>query len=133
MNRRRWRRGERSRLGKVSVERRAVVIVLGNENGGSGKSTTALHLIVGLLRDGYCVGAIDLDARQATLSGYILAREALARAKGVPLPMRTDRLDRHAQPDGDDCAAQQARRQRNDRCSREARSAFVRSRALASG
>jgi chromosome partitioning protein len=71
----------------VSIEQRAQVIVLGNEKGGSGKSTAAMHLIVGLLRDGYRVGAIDLDARQATLDGYLAAREAFAAAKGVALPM----------------------------------------------
>jgi len=71
----------------VSIEQRAQVIVLGNEKGGSGKSTAAMHLIVGLLRDGYRVGAIDLDARQATLGGYLAAREIFAAAKGVALPM----------------------------------------------
>jgi chromosome partitioning protein len=71
----------------VSIEQRAQVIVLGNEKGGSGKSTAAMHLIVGLLRDGYRVGAIDLDARQATLGGYLAAREAFSAAKGVALPM----------------------------------------------
>jgi chromosome partitioning protein len=71
----------------VTRERRAQVIVLGNEKGGSGKSTAAMHLIVGLLRDGYRVGAIDLDARQATLSAYVAARAAFAEARGVALPM----------------------------------------------
>ncbi len=74
-------------MATVSIEQRAQVIVLGNEKGGSGKSTAAMHLIVGLLRDGYRVGAIDLDARQATLGGYLAAREAFAAAKGVALPM----------------------------------------------
>lgn len=74
-------------MATVSIEQRAQVIVLGNEKGGSGKSTAAMHLIVGLLRDGYRVGAIDLDARQATLDGYLAAREAFAAAKGVALPM----------------------------------------------
>jgi chromosome partitioning protein len=74
-------------LASVSVLRRATLIVLGNEKGGSGKSTTAMHLIVGLLRDGYRVGAIDLDARQATLAGYIAAREIFVRTKGVTLPV----------------------------------------------
>ncbi len=63
------------------------MIVLGNEKGGSGKSTTAMHLIVGLLQDGYRVGAIDLDARQGTLSGYLASRQAFAAARGVPLPV----------------------------------------------
>lgn len=74
-------------MASVSIEQRAQVIVLGNEKGGSGKSTAAMHLIVGLLRDGYRVGAIDLDARQATLTGYLAAREAFAQAKGVALPL----------------------------------------------
>ncbi len=74
-------------MASVSVLRRATLIVLGNEKGGSGKSTTAMHLVVGLLRDGYRVGAIDLDARQATLAGYIAARETFVRTKGVTLPV----------------------------------------------
>lgn len=74
-------------LASVTVERRAQVIVLGNEKGGSGKSTAAMHIIVGLLRDGYRVGAIDLDARQATLSAYLGAREAFARGKSINLPL----------------------------------------------
>ncbi|MFM9935349.1 MAG: division plane positioning ATPase MipZ [Novosphingobium sp.] len=74
-------------MATVSIEQRAQVIVLGNEKGGSGKSTAAMHVIVGLLRDGYRVGAIDLDARQATLTGYLAAREAFAAAKGVALPV----------------------------------------------
>lgn len=73
-------------MASVMVERRAQVIVLGNEKGGSGKSTTAMHLIVGLLRDGYRVGAIDLDARQGTLSGYLASRQAFATARMVDLP-----------------------------------------------
>jgi chromosome partitioning protein len=74
-------------LASVSLEQRAHLIVLGNEKGGSGKSTTAMHLIVGLLRDGYQVGAMDLDARQGTLSGYLAARAAYASRHGVELPM----------------------------------------------
>jgi chromosome partitioning protein len=72
----------------VTIERRAHVIVLGNEKGGSGKSTAAMHLIVGLLRDGYRVGALDLDARQATLTQYLIARAAFAQAHqgDVPVP-----------------------------------------------
>ena len=70
----------------VTIERRAHVIVLGNEKGGSGKSTAAMHLIVGLLRDGHRVGALDLDARQATLGQYVAARQAFASARGTDLP-----------------------------------------------
>jgi chromosome partitioning protein len=74
-------------LNSVSFDQRAHVIVLGNEKGGSGKSTSAMHLVVGFLRDGYQVGTIDLDARQGTLSGYLTARAAYAARHGVELPM----------------------------------------------
>ncbi len=47
------------------------VIVLGNEKGGSGKSTTAMHVIVALLKSGRRVGAIDLDLRQQSLTRYL--------------------------------------------------------------
>ncbi len=73
-------------LANVTFEQRAHVIVLGNEKGGSGKSTSAMHLVVGLMRDGYKVGAIDLDARQGTLSGYLAARQAFEARHGVTLP-----------------------------------------------
>ncbi|MDE2335176.1 MAG: AAA family ATPase [Rhodospirillales bacterium] len=68
------------------MEKRAQIVVLGNEKGGSGKSTAAMHIIVGLLRDGYRVAAIDLDARQGTLSRYLVARAAFAESRGIPLP-----------------------------------------------
>ncbi len=74
-------------MASISYEQRAHLIVLGNEKGGSGKSTTAMHLVVGLMRDGYQVGTIDLDARQGTLSGYLVARRAYAARHGVELPV----------------------------------------------
>lgn len=52
----------------------AHVIVFGNEKGGSGKSTTAMHTAIALMRLGYKVGTIDLDARQGTLSRYMKNR-----------------------------------------------------------
>lgn len=63
------------------------VIVLGNEKGGSGKSTAAMHLIVGLLHAGRRVGSMDVDSRQATLSRYLDNRRATIAGKGVVLPM----------------------------------------------
>ena len=54
---------------------RAHVIVVGNEKGGSGKSTTAMHMAIGLLRSGYRVSTIDVDGRQGTLSRYVTNRE----------------------------------------------------------
>lgn len=52
----------------------AHIIVFGNEKGGSGKSTTAMHVAIGLLRLGYKVATIDLDARQGTLTRYMANR-----------------------------------------------------------
>jgi len=53
---------------------RAHIIVFGNEKGGSGKSTTAMHAAIALLRLGYKVGTVDLDARQGTLTRYMKNR-----------------------------------------------------------
>ena len=66
---------------------RAHIIVLGNEKGGSGKSTTAMHLAVGLLDQGFTVGAVDLDARQRTFSRYVENRNAYCADNGVRLAM----------------------------------------------
>ena len=71
----------------MAGDHRVNVIVLGNEKGGSGKSTTAMHVIVGLLRHGYRIGAVDLDARQATLAAYLAARAAFSASRQVALPM----------------------------------------------
>jgi chromosome partitioning protein len=73
--------------------RRPHVVVLGNEKGGSGKSTTAMHLIVALLREGYKVGSLDLDARQGSLSRFIANRAE----NGLDLPApRHVRLEQSA-------------------------------------
>ena len=65
---------------------RAHIIVLGNEKGGSGKSTTAMHVAIGLMRLGYSVGTIDLDARQGTFSRYMANRFAYAAKERLTLP-----------------------------------------------
>jgi chromosome partitioning protein len=66
---------------------KAHVIVVGNEKGGSGKSTTAMHLVVALLRMGKNLASIDLDLRQSTLSRYLENRAAHALTNEVDLPM----------------------------------------------
>src|SRR5438094_3039361 len=66
---------------------RAHVLVIGNEKGGSGKSTTALHIAVALMAEGARVATLDLDARQGTLSRYVENRAAYARRKAVELSM----------------------------------------------
>jgi chromosome partitioning protein len=67
--------------------KRPHVIVIGNEKGGTGKSTTAMHIIVGLLKLGYRVGSIDVDGRQGTLSSYLANRSAYAERHGITLVM----------------------------------------------
>ena len=67
----------------------AHVIVLGNEKGGSGKSTTAFHLAIYLLYQGFKVASIDVDSRQQTLTHYVRNRREWARKKGLTLPHTT--------------------------------------------
>lgn len=68
---------------------KAHIIVFGNEKGGSGKSTTAMHAAIALLRLGYKVGTIDLDARQGTMTRYLKKRfEFITRIRQqIPSPM----------------------------------------------
>lgn len=75
------------------------VIVLGNEKGGSGKSTTAMHLVVALLKDGHRVGSIDLDARQGTLSRQIENRRTFAGQQGLRLELPAHRRVERAEAD----------------------------------
>src|SRR6187549_1733746 len=63
----------------------AHVVVLGNEKGGSGKSTTALHIAVALMKAGQRVATIDLDCRQQSFTRYIGNRNAWARRTGLDL------------------------------------------------
>jgi chromosome partitioning protein len=70
-----------------NAARRAHHVVLGNEKGGSGKSTTAMHIAVALAHAGFAVGVIDLDARQSTVARYIENRAAFATRRAVALVM----------------------------------------------
>ncbi|MFO1142758.1 MAG: division plane positioning ATPase MipZ [Amaricoccus sp.] len=65
----------------------ARLVVMGNEKGGSGKSTTAMHLITALVRAGHSVGALDLDLRQKSLFRYLDNRQDYMRRRGIELPM----------------------------------------------
>ena len=73
-----------------SSERRpssAHVVVLGNEKGGSGKSTVAVHIAIGLLKAGQRVATIDLDGRQRSLTRYMNNRSAWAARTGLNLEL----------------------------------------------
>ncbi|MEL6207794.1 MAG: division plane positioning ATPase MipZ [Pseudomonadota bacterium] len=63
----------------------AHIIVVGNEKGGSGKSTTAMHVATALVRMGHSVGCLDLDLRQQSLGRYIDNRTAWSRSEGIDL------------------------------------------------
>ena len=63
----------------------AHVIVLGNEKGGSGKSTTAMHVAVALLQAGQRVATIDLDSRQRSFTRYVENRHDWATRAGIKL------------------------------------------------
>jgi chromosome partitioning protein len=64
---------------------RARVIVVGNEKGGSGKSTVAMHLAIALLKSKHSVATLDLDSRQRTFTHYIENRHAWAQQTGLNL------------------------------------------------
>ncbi|MGV8854832.1 MAG: division plane positioning ATPase MipZ [Devosia sp.] len=63
----------------------AHVIVVGNEKGGSGKSTTAFHLAIYLLHAGHRVASIDVDSRQQSFTHYVRNRRAHAQEHGLTL------------------------------------------------
>jgi chromosome partitioning protein len=67
----------------------AHVVVLGNEKGGSGKSTTALHIAVALLKAGQRVATIDLDSRQQSFTHYIDNRRAWSARARIALETPT--------------------------------------------
>lgn len=66
------------------------VIVVGNEKGGAGKSTLAIHIVTGLLHAGKRVAIIDLDLRQRSMSRFFANRAAWMAANGQSLPMPTE-------------------------------------------
>lgn len=67
----------------------AHLITFANEKGGSGKSTTSVHVAVALAVAGKRVAAIDLDTRQRTLARYLENRAATAKRTGLPLAVPT--------------------------------------------
>ncbi|MBX9796102.1 division plane positioning ATPase MipZ [Sphingomonas sp.] len=72
------------------------IIVFANEKGGTGKSTTAVHVAIALAAKGARVAALDLDHRQRTLGRYLDNRAETIRRLGRELPM-----PRHLTHDGE--------------------------------
>ena len=63
---------------RTTRARSAHVIVVGNEKGGSGKSTIAMHIAIALMKSGQSVATMDLDSRQRSFTHYIENRRAWA-------------------------------------------------------
>ncbi len=72
-----------------SALKSAHVIVLGNEKGGSGKFTVAMHVAVALMKAGQRVATIDLDSRQKSFTHYIENRRAWAAHAHIDLELPT--------------------------------------------
>jgi chromosome partitioning protein len=64
-------------------------VVFANEKGGTGKSTTAMHVAIALVYQGAKVAVIDLDPRQRTLHRYLENRAETIRRRGIALPTAT--------------------------------------------
>jgi chromosome partitioning protein len=74
--------------------RPARMIVVGNEKGGSGKSTVAMHVAVALIKARQTVATIDLDSRQKSLTHYVDNRRAWSQRIGRELD-----VPKHVCPD----------------------------------
>jgi chromosome partitioning protein len=73
-------------------------IVFANEKGGTGKSTTAVHVAIALASRGARVSCLDLDSRQRTLYRYFENRRETVDRRGITLPMPTfDVFDQDSQ------------------------------------
>ena len=64
----------------------ARILVFGNEKGGAGKSTVAMHVAVHLLHQGRRVAFIDLDLRQRSLARFFSNRVQWATANEKVVP-----------------------------------------------
>ena len=65
----------------------AHIIVFGNEKGGSGKTTAAMHVAVSLARMGKRVAAIDLDSRQRSFTRQLENRMVFKERTGADIPI----------------------------------------------
>jgi chromosome partitioning protein len=65
----------------------ARIIVVGNEKGGAGKSTIAIHLVTALLHAEAKVAVVDLDLRQQSLNRFFANRRAWLASSGALAPV----------------------------------------------
>lgn len=74
-------------MNHIINEQKFHIFVIGNEKGGAGKTTTAMHLITMLLHLNFRVASIDADVRQQSLTRYLEYRSNNNRINKVNLPM----------------------------------------------
>jgi chromosome partitioning protein len=104
----------------------AHIIVFGNEKGGSGKTTAAMHIAVSLARMGKRVAAIDLDSRQRSLTRQLENRAAFKERSGTDIPVPESHVvPRSNLKSLDEGAAEEARKFADILAEAEARSDFV--------
>lgn len=83
------------------------VIVVGNEKGGSGKTTLAAHVAVALMKAGQRVATIDLDSGQSSLTHYVENRRYWAHHRRIALEIPNHH--RLSRADGNNVADTEAR------------------------
>jgi chromosome partitioning protein len=89
----------------------AHIIVFGNEKGGSGKTTAAMHTAVSLARMDKRVAVIDLDSRQRSLTRQLENRIAFAERTGVKIPLPQSHVVARAAHKSLDAAAEEEAQQ----------------------
>ena len=62
------------------------IIVIGNEKGGTGKSTLAMHIAIRLMNENFKIAVIDLDGHQGSLTKYIENRRNFCSKTKIHLP-----------------------------------------------
>ena len=84
--------GEQFREPFVSAQSNSRVIVVGNEKGGAGKSTIAIHIVSALMHAKAKVAVLDLDLRQQSLGRFFANRKAWVAANpaNIPMPIECD-------------------------------------------
>jgi chromosome partitioning protein len=94
-------------LERALQARSARVIVVGNEKGGSGKTTIAIHVAVALMKAGWRVATIDLDSRQRSFTRIIENRRAWAShiGRNLEIPNHVCIAEQGDNPTAEDDAA----------------------------
>lgn len=93
--------GASSLIWEADQRPRPKVIVFGNEKGGVGKTTLAMHVAVALATEGQRVATIDTDGRQGSLSRYLDNRAQRAHNRNEALPGPSEHVRVQDPEDGD--------------------------------